>query len=170
MNRSVTNDRQQEETTGDRAFRTPLRTISTVSPQWTALPHNGDYENCQPPPPPSKGQLELRLTPPPFTSPCVQATKPHWDENDDPTPMKRRRTSPPHTGPAPANNLSAKKRPDTPRKSPSKTSPIWYERLVPRRGNDVNWTREQFHAYLWDRFGAGETKTQSSPPANHPQQ
>ena len=130
----------------------PSKSASMVHLRWTTSPSTDNHVSQHPPPSPSGEQKELRLTTPPFTTPCTRPPRSHGDENIDPTPIKKPRTSPPPSKPTPGGNVTNTKRPDTPRKSPSNGLPFRYEVLVPRRGQDTNWTREQFRAYLRDRF------------------
>ena len=128
------------------------QSASMIHSRQTASPANGNSVSQHPPPSRDVEQKELRLTAPPFTTPCTRPTRSHGDENIDPTPIKKLRTSSPPSRPTPGGNVANTKRPDTPRKSPSNGLPFRYEVLVPRRGQDTNWTREQFRAYLRDRF------------------
>ena len=156
MHRSVTNERLE----GEMDRTESLRPAPMVHLRWITSPSTENRVSQQLPPSPSDEQVELRLTKPPFTTPCTRPSKPYGDENTNPIPEKRRRTSPPPSKPTPGGSVANTKRPDTPRKSPSNGLPVRYEVLVPRRGHDVSWTREQFRAYLKDRFQGRNTAQQ----------
>ena len=138
----------------------PSKSASMVHFRRTTSPAIDNSVSQHPLPSPSDEQRELRLTKPPFTTPCTRPSRAYGDENIDPTPVKRPRTSPPPSRSTPGGSVANTKRPDTPRKSPSNGLPFRYEVLVPRRGQDANWTREQFRAYLRNRFQSKNTTQQ----------